>query len=601
MIDLALVCDKLHSIACSIDADGRFTAISDSVASALGYDEQQFVGRHFSEFVLPEDLDKTLEAWEKLKAGEPLHGFRNYYISGEGRLKCIEWDARYKTEDQLCYCFGKVLEAEYIHDDDLDEAALYKKMFRENPSAMYVYEPVTLRFLLVNRATCVQYGYSEEEFGEMIVLDLLPPKRRREFLRQLPGYLKTESIKLEDIHLHKNGTAINIVAHADNIRFRGKNCRLVTAMDVTHKKLYEERLHLFETVLTNVADGVVITGPEVVAGKGPRIVYVNPAFQRQSGYEARELIGKFTTMLLGPESTSRSVNSMMQALQLGEPYVGEMINYNKAGNKYYVALNIAPVKDPAGNLIYFIGVTRDITELRKSEEEKQKLVNQLLRTNSDVSQFTYIASHNLRAPLTNIMAVAELLERELAKSDSERFITLIKRSAGQLNDTIQDLVNILLIKETVPGKELVDIERLWQTTIDNNRKKLDDIQATIESRFASKWVRFNKAYMSSILQELLTNAIKFRRPDRLLQITVETMSAQGAVSLRFSDNGTGLQLDGNRERLFGLYQRFHQASDGKGLGLFVVRSQVQAMGAEIAVDATPGNGFSVTIRCPEPG
>lgn len=595
MINIAEVCDRLAVLACTLNSEGIFTGISDTFTSTLGYSEASVIGRHFSEFVSADDLDRSMQAWESLKEGKPLRQFRNYYVTARGKLICIEWNATFDLQEGSCYCAAQVITQDFGEEGELCEGELYRRMFIENPSAMFIYEPATLKFVMVNEAACAQYGYSREEFNTIHVTDIIPPDRRDHYLTNLSVYLQNKRLKHEDQHRHKSGKLIDIVAYAETFRFHGRNCRLVTALDITEKKSHEERLRLFETVLTNLTDGVMITGPVPAQGKGPEILYVNPAFEKQSGYSAAELRGAQPELLYGPETDIKTIQRMMRGLHLAEHFMGELAIYDKRGEKYYAGLNIAPVKDPDGKVLNFIAVTHDLTELKRAELRQQKLANELVKSSSHLNQFSYITSHNLRAPLTNIIAVAKLMESGVTQQELGRLVGLINRSSQQLNETIEDLVKILLIKEAAMTKELVDLELLWKQVRSANKEALRSAGAVVHASFDKRWIRFNKIYLSGILQELLTNAIKFRRPGIALQVNISSVRTMDGVSIHFSDNGMGLDLAVAGDKLFGLYQRFHAGVAGKGLGLFMVRSQLQSMGASVRVKSIPGQGFHVII------
>lgn len=595
MINIAEVCRKLSVLACTLDSNGYFTGVSELFTVILGYSESMVVGKHFAEFVSADDLARSREAWGSLKAGNPLHHFRNYYVTARGELICIEWNAAYDLQEASCYCAGQVITGDLNDDADLGEHELYRRMFVENPSAMFIYEPSTLKFVMVNNAACEQYGYSREEFDRINVIDIIPPHRREHYQIHLSYYLEQTRMKHEDQHQHKNGKLIDVVVYAESFRFRKRQCRLVTALDVTEKKSHEERLRLFETVLTNVTDGVMITEPVVAPDCTPKILYVNPAFEKQSGYTSAELTGACPEVLYGPETDIQAIKQMMRALSLAEHFIGQFAYYKKQGENFHVGLNIAPVKDADGKVINYIWVTRDLTELRQAEYRQKKLMDELVMSSSHLNQFSYIASHNLRAPLTNIMAIAKLMESGVTAAELERLVRLIKRSSQQLNETIEDLVNILLIKESTVNKDLVDLETLWNHVRSGNKEGLEAAGAIITANFDKRWVRFNKVYLASILQELLSNAIKFRRPGVPLQVNLSSVRTKDGVSILFSDNGMGLDLQVAGDKLFGLYQRFHPGTPGKGLGLFMVRSQLQAMDAVIRVKTAPGQGFHLTI------
>jgi signal transduction histidine kinase len=259
------------------------------------------------------------------------------------------------------------------------------------------------------------------------------------------------------------------------------------------------------------------------------------------------------------------------------------------------------VADKAGNFTHWISVQRDVTMRKRNEAEKELLIEELTQNNSDLRQFTYITSHNLRAPLSNLLGIIKLIDTSsITDPMNTLLIEKFKESTIQLNDTVNDLINVLIIKNKVNAKkETLDIRESFKRVVRSIQNTIDEFDVEIKENFEEvQEIEFNHSYMESILLNLLTNAIKYRSPNRKPVIETYTKIDDDVVKLFFTDNGLGIDLERYGDRLFGLYQRFHEHADSKGLGLYIVNSQVRAMGGNIDVlsEVDKGTTFIITFK-----
>jgi signal transduction histidine kinase len=252
--------------------------------------------------------------------------------------------------------------------------------------------------------------------------------------------------------------------------------------------------------------------------------------------------------------------------------------------------------NPAINAVVL--TTRDTTKRKEKEEEKLQLVYELMEKNADLKQFSYITSHNLRAPLTNLMAICTLLDTEnISQEDTHELINAFKTSTIKLNDTLNDLIKILIIKD---GRSQ-EIETVYFHKTLNEVKAsiagmIEASRAVIHADFsAAASVNFYSIYMESILLNLLTNSLKYAYPGRKPVIAMQTRVEEKFVVFTFMDNGMGMNMQKVRSKIFGLYQRFHTNIEGKGIGLYLVQSQVTALGGSITVDSKEGEGTTFVI------
>ena len=150
----------------------------------------------------------------------------------------------------------------------------------------------------------------------------------------------------------------------------GKPVMLVGAFqDITERRVREQELHLLESSIARISDGVLITTANELSEPGPKIVFVNPALERISGYSASEMLGRTPRILQGPNSDPAALARIRQALQLGEAVTEELLNYSKEGAPYWIAITISPVLSPTGKLTHFVSVERDVTERRQKDSE----------------------------------------------------------------------------------------------------------------------------------------------------------------------------------------------------------------------------------------
>ncbi len=368
--------------------------------------------------------------------------------------------------------------------------------------------------------------------------------------------------------------------------------------DITSKKIEENQLKLFESVIRNANDAVIITEAEPLNMPGPRIVYVNDAFTKMTGYTKEEVIGKTPRILQGPLSDKNEIKKLSDAIGKWQSYEIELINYTKAGEPFWVNFSVVPIADEKGWFTHWISIQRETSVRRKNDEEKKILIDELSSSIGELKQFTYITSHNMRAPVTNLLGIFNILDTsKISDEFTLQLIDGLKKSTHNLNDTLNDLIKILIVKENtnLPLSTLVfqdilnDVTRSINSLIANSDAKIDADFSAIDS------VSFNKSYLESIFLNLITNAIRYSDPKRRLHLKINSYIQNNQIKLKFADNGIGMNMNLVRGQIFGLYKRFHNHSESKGVGLYLVHSQLTALGGFIEVDSKENVGTTFTI------
>ena len=382
----------------------------------------------------------------------------------------------------------------------------------------------------------------------------------------------------------------------------GRAIRMIGAIqDITKQKEEEQRLKLLETVITQSKDSILITEANSQARKIPKIVYVNPAFSQMSGYLSNEIVGKSPNIFKGPKSDSEELKKLLRAIKNEEECLIETISYTKQKEEYWVRFSMIPIFNNEGSISHWISIQRDITEEKKLETEKEHLIRELTQNNKDLKQFSYITSHNLRAPLSNLIGLLNLIEDiPIENPELEEILSGFTKSTHLLNETINDLVKVIIIKDNPSmQKEEVSLKEVFENVFSQLSFQIELHKPIIKLKFDRvPLLNTNKAYIESILLNLLTNSIKYKSENRKLKISIIAEQIDNKAILTFKDNGIGIDLERNRDKVFGLYQRFHNYPDSKGLGLYLVKSQVETMGGTISIESEVNKGttFIITFK-----
>lgn len=236
-------------------------------------------------------------------------------------------------------------------------------------------------------------------------------------------------------------------------------------------------------------------------------------------------------------------------------------------------------------------------ELVETNKQLTETNRELIQHNNDLLQFSYTVSHNLRGPVASLIGLMHLLQQDHRGEDEHKIMHHINRSLTSLNGIIHDLSSIIDIRNAVVQvKQRVvladEVESIRSLLV----KQIQDQHVTIETEFNEvPSIISVKAMINSILYNLVSNAIKYRSPDRPPRIKISSSHNGNYMKIDVSDNGLGIDLTRFKENLFGLYKRFHTHTEGKGLGLFLVKLQSEVLGGHVDVTSTQGIGTTFSV------
>lgn len=375
--------------------------------------------------------------------------------------------------------------------------------------------------------------------------------------------------------------------------------------DITQRRAEQAQLRLLETAVSRLNDMVVITEAEAFGDAGPRIVFVNDAFERHTGYSREEAVGHTPALLWGPKTQQAELDRIRAAMKKWQAVRAEMVVYTKAGQELWLETEIAPIADESGRFTHWVAVERDITERRQQQEEILSLNGELeervlLRTaqlaaaNKEMESFAYSVSHDLRSPLNTIHGFSQLLAKVEAENISDKgkhYLDRIGVGVKQMGELIEGLLTLAHLSREQIKSELVDLSAVARRIEQEHREREPQRQAQVRIQ-EGLCARGDPRLLSAVLQNLLANAWKFtsRQPLTRIEVGCE-LDADGDAVFFVKDNGVGFDMAFSH-KLFGTFERLHSPGDfaGTGIGLATVKRVIDRHGGRVWAEGKLNEG-----------
>lgn len=335
------------------------------------------------------------------------------------------------------------------------------------------------------------------------------------------------------------------------------------------------------------------------------IVYVNPMFTKTSGYSIEEATGKNPRILKTEFKSPLEYKEIWDTILSGQDWHGIFQNKKKNGTLYWESAVISPVKNEVGLITHFLAVKEDITERKLTDEKRKKDEQQLkeqaellISKNIQLTDFCNIISHNLRGPMVNISMLIDFIENAKDEKERTEMLEKLKPVITNLNESFNELVESLQVRNDHELKsEKTSVKDAIQKTLYGMEAEISSYDAHIEIDIDNAPViNFPPKYFNSILFNLINNSLKYRSPDRKPVIKIKTEKTDTAIILSITDNGLGIDLKMHEKNLFKIRKVFHEHPDSKGFGLFMTKTQVEAMGGKIWAESSPGEGSAFFIK-----
>lgn len=320
-------------------------------------------------------------------------------------------------------------------------------------------------------------------------------------------------------------------------------------------------------------------------------IKVNPMLCTILGYSSNDLLNSSFQKISHPIDLDADLKLMQQLLdgkisryQIDKRY----IHHN--GNLIWASLHVSLVRDRNNSPLYFVSQLKDITERKNMENERVNSLELISAQNSRLLNFAHIVSHNLRSHSGNIQMITDMILEEKDPTEKDHLISMLGINARNLQETLTHLNEI--VEVNTAGAQSLKLMPLNEKIIELKNilfVQLQQINATVTCDIDPLLkVNFNEAYLESILLNLFTNAIKYRDDVRPLEVKVKATQENNKIIFTIEDNGKGIDLSLHGHKLFGMYKTFHGNSDARGIGLFLIKNQIESMGGTITAESEVG-------------
>jgi PAS domain S-box-containing protein len=321
---------------------------------------------------------------------------------------------------------------------------------------------------------------------------------------------------------------------------------------------------------------------------------VNPAVVNLLGYTNEELLSRPINEFIHPDDRDITTNSR-ESVRKGIPLINFENRYvTKSGE--IVWLQWTTISDTENHIIY--GVAKNVTLRKRQEAERNSLLENLATINKEIQLRSWSTTHDLRSPLGNLLAIFELLDfSNIQDEETVELLRMLRTATSTLKKTLDSYLDSISSEpNTLPTVENVNVADALNLVAESLKATLRQRQGRITSDLSeSSTLRFNRDYLESILLNLISNSIKYAKPDVPLEIHIELSQHVGVKKLIYRDNGIGFDMEAVRGRLFGFHQSFSTHKDSKGIGLFLVQTYMNRFGGNITLESELGQGSTFTL------
>ena len=488
----------------------------------------------------------------------------------------------------------------------------FRSAFDYAPIGMALVAPEG-HWLEANAALCKMLGYSQAELLNTTVQALTHPEDSEISARLLGELLRGERdrYQLEKRYFHKQGQVVWVSLSVSAVYGDDGSADYTVAQfqDITQARQAERALKesqtRYRTILDTVHEGVVMQG-----GDG-QIIEANTSAEKVLGLSRDQLLGRtsidprWRTVYEDGSSFPGEEHYAVQTLRTGEPCHNRVMGVHKpSGELAWLLVNTNPLfltqtDRPDAVVASFI----DVTELKKSTELLAQRAEQLERSNRDLQDFAYVASHDLQEPLRMVSSYVQLLERRYAEKlddDAVEFIGYAVDGAKRMQTLINDLLAYSRVSTTGNAFTPVDLEKVLAKALSNLKLRIEE-QGAIITHDPLPTLPGDATQLLQVFQNLVGNALKFCAETPRIHVSVQDLSAQDKDELwqlDVRDNGIGIDA-ANLERVFTIFQRLHTRDlyAGTGIGLAVCRRIAERHGGQVWATSQPGEGstFHVTL------
>lgn len=368
--------------------------------------------------------------------------------------------------------------------------------------------------------------------------------------------------------------------------------------DITERKIGEEELLKKIKEISEFKYALDESAIVAITDQKGIITHVNDNFCKISKYSREELLGKDHRIINSNFHQKEFIKELWTTIAKGKVWKGELKNKAKDGTPYWVDTTIVPFLNEKGKPYQYVAIRSDISERKKGEEKITKMLIAAEHQNKQLVDFCNIVSHNLRAPLVNISMLLDYMECSDDEEERAEVLTKVKPVVNHLNGILDELVESLQVRQDLAVESTtVNLNQSLNAVLIGFTTQISSYKTTIQVNFDDAPTLFYpQQYVDSILANLISNSLKYKSPDRDLHLKIESRRTDDGILLSVQDNGLGIDLDLHKHNIFKIRKVFHKHPEARGFGLFMTKTQVEALGGKIWVTSSPDVGSTFYIN-----
>ncbi|HWA35016.1 MAG TPA: PAS domain S-box protein [Cyclobacteriaceae bacterium] len=585
---------------------GKIVSANHAAAAMHGYTHEEFLKLNITDIDSPEDATKFNHRLEKVLEGRNL-AFEVTHRKKDGTMFSLDVAVGLMTINGKKHTMS--INRDITERKEIIAAALEREKFIESitassPDLIYVFDIERRTNIYSNHHIAGALGYSEEEIaamGDGVLKTLFHPDdfaqlstlfSRWEHVTDDNQVLESE-FRLKD----RNGKWHWFGAR-DTVFTRNKEGKVTqvigTARDRTENKEAEIKLRQSEERFKRLQEASF--GGIGVHDQG-KIIDANQGLADLTGYSLAELIGMDGLLLIAPEFREH----VTQKIRIGYELPYDVIGLMKDGTRFNLEVKGKNIQ--VNNQVLRVTEFRDITERKQIEEAIREqnvrlgdIADNLTRKNEQLEEFTQIVSHNLRAPAGNISSLLALYESGSPEERTE-YLQHLKNSSKLLLATLNELNDVLKIKQSKNiDKQELEFNVVFEKVCQMLSTRIAELGADLKTDFKAPLVHYPNIYLESILLNLLSNALKYHSRERKSVIEIKTYFDGSKIMLEVADNGLGINLSKYGHQIFKMRKTFHEHPESRGLGLFLIKNQIESMGGEISVKSEVNTGTTFYVK-----